>query len=302
VKNKKILITGTNGLLGQYLLRELEGRGARVMATGKGPLRVPELITAGMEYHELDITDGLAVYSLVKGFQPDIIIHGAAMTQADQCELNKAECWNCNVTATRFLVDASRGTPAFFIYVSTDFVFDGESGPYDENVQPGPVNYYGSSKLAAEKAVMESGLPFAIVRTVLVYGQTTDGNRSNIITWVKKELENGRKIRVVDDQVRTPTYAGDLAGGILQVAFHHAEGTWHISGGETFTPYQMAYAVAEELHLDKTLIEKTDASAFKQAAQRPLRTGFIINKAEKELGYTPVSFIAGIRKMLGRTY
>jgi len=298
VNNKKILITGINGLVGQYLLKALAGSGAIVMATGKGPLRVPELISAGMEYRELDITDGVATYKLVNFFKPDIIIHGAAMTQADQCELNKADCWNNNVTATRFLIGAAEGRPVFFIYLSTDFVFSGEAGPYKEDDPTGPVNYYGSSKLAAEKAVIESRLPHAIVRTVLVYGQTADGTRSNIISWVKKELESGKKIRVVDDQVRTPTYAADLASGILQVAFQHAEGIWHISGEENLTPYQMALAVAEELGLDKTLIEKTDATAFQQPALRPPRTGFIITKAQDLLGYQPVPFSEGIRKML----
>ncbi len=294
----KILLTGTNGLVGQYLLKALKGGDYIVLATGKGPLRVPELIFPGMNYRELDITDGLAVAATVSEFQPDLIIHAAAMTQADQCELNKVHCWNSNVTATRFLLEAAKKTTAFFIYLSTDFVFNGETGPYHEQDATGPVNYYGSSKLAAEKAVMESAPQYAIIRTVLVYGQTADGTRSNIITWVKKELEKGNKIRVVDDQVRTPTYAADLAEGILQVAQKRAAGVWHISGGETFTPYQMALAVAEELGLDKTLIDKTDASAFSQPATRPLRTGFIIDKARRDLGYQPLSFAEGIRRML----
>jgi dTDP-4-dehydrorhamnose reductase len=298
VNNKKILITGINGLVGQYLLKALNGSGARVMATGKGPLRVPELITGEMEYREMDITDGMAVSDLVSSFKPDIIIHSAAMTQADQCEQHKADCWNSNVTATRFLLDAARSFPVFFIYLSTDFVFDGDAGPYTEEDPTGPVNYYGSSKLAAEKAVIQSGIPSAIVRTVLVYGQTADGTRSNIITWVKKELEAGKKIRVVNDQLRTPTYAGDLARGILQVAFAEAGGTWHISGEDIYTPYQMALAVAEELGLDKSLIEKADAGSFQQPALRPLRTGFIIERARRLLGYQPVSFAEGIRKML----
>jgi dTDP-4-dehydrorhamnose reductase len=298
VNNKKILITGINGLVGQYLLKALDGSGAIVMATGKGPLRVPELMSAGMVYRELDITDGVATNNLVNSFKPDIIIHSAAMTQADQCELNKADCWINNVTATRFLIGAAKELPVFLIYLSTDFVFSGEAGPYMEDDPTGPVNYYGSSKLAAEKAVIESGCPYAIVRTVLVYGQTADGTRSNIISWVKKELENGKKIKVVDDQVRTPTYAGDLASGILRVAFQHAEGIWHISGEENLTPYQMAIAVSNELGLDRSLIEKTDAAAFQQPAQRPLRTGFIITKAKALLGYQPVPFSEGIRKML----
>jgi len=294
-----ILITGVNGLLGQYLLKALAGHDVSVVAVSKGPSRVGDLIHEGVIYRELDITDGLATDILVEEYNPDIIIHAAAMTQADDCELNKVSCWNNNVTATRFLVDAAKKINSFFIYVSTDFVFDGKEGPYGEDAIPEPVNYYGSSKLAAEKAVIESPISSAIVRTVLVYGKTADGTRTNIITWVKKELEQGKKIRVVDDQIRTPTYAGDLANAIIQIGLQKAKGIWHISGAETFTPFQMAVIVAKELQLDLSLIERTDASEFKQPAIRPLRTGFIIDKAVREISYRPISFKEGIYKMIG---
>jgi dTDP-4-dehydrorhamnose reductase len=286
-------------MLGQYLLKALNSKEAIVMATGKGPCRVDSLLSETIMYRELDITDGMQVDVVFREFLPDLVIHSAAITQADYCEIHKQECWNVNVTATRFLVEASRKTGAFFIYISTDFVFDGKSGPYSEKDHPEPVNYYGSSKLTAEKAVMEKGLQWSIIRTVLVYGKTVDGTRSNIISWVKGELENDRPVKVVDDQVRTPTYAGDLAAGILLVAFNRASGTWHISGSETLTPFQMATRVADELKLNKDLIEKVDASVFKQLAIRPLRTGFIIDKAIKDLGYQPISFEEGIRKMTG---
>jgi dTDP-4-dehydrorhamnose reductase len=297
LKTVKILITGANGLLGQYLLKALKGRQVTVMATGKGPCRLGSLISEGMAYHEMDITDSMQVNTLIREFSPDLVIHGAAMTQADYCETHKQDCWNINVTATSILLDASRMIGSFFIFISTDFVFDGKMGPYKENDHPGPVNYYGNSKLAAEKSVSESGLPNAIIRTVLVYGNTIDGTRNNIITWVKTELENNRSIRVVNDQFRTPTYAGDLANGILMLAFKKATGIWHISGSEILTPYEMAIRVADTLHLNKSLIEKVDASLFSQDAERPLRTGFIIDKARKELDFSPISFEEGIRKM-----
>ena len=297
LKAMKILITGANGLLGQYLLMELAGKGATVLATGKGPSRLAGLLKEHMEYRELDITDNLAVNQLLQEFNPHVLIHGAALTQADYCELNKQECWNVNVTATGILLEAARKTGTFFLFVSTDFIFDGRNGPYKEEDFPGPLNYYGMTKLAAEKVVADWADHFAIIRTILVYGKTIDGTRSNIISWVQHELEQGHHIRVVDDQVRTPTYAGDLAKGILLVAAERATGVWHISGQEMLTPYQMSIRVAEALKLNKNLIEKTDASRFTQPAVRPLRTGFIIDKAMRELGYQPISFDEGIRKM-----
>lgn len=214
----KIMITGSNGLLGQHLIKRLiETTEHTIVATGRGVCRLPFEISDLYDYFTLDITDGVAVNDFILSHQPDVIIHGAAMTQPDPCELNKIECWNVNVTATRFLTDAANKINARFIYISTDFVFDGVNGPYKETDEPGPVNYYGSSKLAAEKVVMESKLHWSIVRTVLVYGNILVGNRSNIISWVKDNLSQGKPIKVVSDQWRTPTYVEDLAKGILLV-------------------------------------------------------------------------------------
>ena len=296
----KILLTGSNGLLGQHLVKQLlETTSHEIIATGRGENRLPFTSSKQYNYFSLDITDGIAVNDFILSSQPDVIIHAAAMTQPDPCEENQVECWNINVTATRFLTDAAEQVKARFIYISTDFVFDGLHGPYKETDEPGPVNYYGTSKLAAEKSVMTSKIQWAIVRTVLVYGNILVGNRSNIISWVKENLENNRPIKVVSDQWRTPTYVEDLAKGILLVLEKKATGIYHISGGEGMSPYDMAVVTADYLHLDKSLMTKVNADTFTQPAKRPLRTGFIIDKAKKELGYQPISFKEALKKMLG---
>ena len=296
----KILITGSNGLLGQHLVKLLaETTPHEIMATNRGEDRLSFSSSARYNYFSLDITDGIAVNDFVLLHQPNVIIHAAAMTQPDTCEENEVECWNVNVTATRFLTDAAEKVNARFIYISTDFVFDGLHGPYKETDEPKPVNYYGSSKLAAEKSVMASKLQWTIVRTVLVYGNILVGNRSNVISWVKENLENDRPIKVVSDQWRTPTYVEDLAKGILLVLDKNVNGIYHISGEEGMSPYDMAVATAEYLHLDKSLMTKVNADTFTQPARRPLKTGFIIDKAKKELGYLPISFAASLKKMLG---
>jgi dTDP-4-dehydrorhamnose reductase len=296
--NSRILITGVNGLLGQYLAAELADTDSVVLATGKGEKRFRMPVRHGFSYATLDITHGVDVDNLVSSFHPDIIIHGAALTAPDQCELDKVRCWDINVNATRFLISAAEKCGAFFIHVSTDFIFDGQNGPYHEEDLPGPVNYYGSSKWAAERAVISSSLDWAIVRTVLVYGNTFGGTRNHLISWVIEKLGKGENIKVVNDQVRTPTYAADLAMGILLVADKKAKGIFHISGREQMTPYEMALATCEILKLDHTLMEKVDASSFTQPALRPSRTGFLIEKAEKELGFSPVSFREGLARML----
>ena len=295
----KVLITGANGLLGQHLVKLLiDSTNYMITATGKGVSRLPFNSSNRFNYVSLDITNGVEVAAFIARDRPDIIIHTAAITQVDECEQNPIHCWNTNVTATRFLLGAAEIAGAAFIYISTDFIFDGIAGPYLESDLPGPVNYYGSSKLGAEKSVMESKLPWCIIRTVLVYGNILVGNRSNMVSWVQNNLAQGKAIQVVSDQWRTPTYVEDLAKGILLAIENKAKGIYHISGEELLTPYDMAMATAAYLALDINLIEKVTASIFVQAAKRPAKTGFIIDKAKNELGFRPLSFKEGLKKML----
>ena len=294
----KILITGANGLLGQHLVKLLlDTTSHEIIATSKSEPR-GIIQDNRLHYYSMDITDGLEVDLLIDKLQPDTIIHCAALTQIDECEQNPIKAWEVNVTATRFLVDAAKKINAFFIFISTDFVFDGINGPYKEGDTLNPVSYYGSTKVAAEKAVAESGLQYATIRTCLLYGNILYGNRSNIISWVKENLENEQPIKVVSDQMRTPTYVEDLAMGVLLVVEKKAVGLFHISGKDFLSPYEMALNTAEVLNLDAKLIQKVDASIFVQPAKRPAITGFIIEKAWDVLGYTPLSFMEGIKKML----
>lgn len=288
----KILITGANGLLGQKLVEQLvEGGKFMVIATGKGSCR---LNGEGYIYQELDITDPDQVDEVITRIAPETIIHSAAMTNVDQCEQNQDECVKVNVKATEYLVRAAEKTQSHFLFVSTDFIFSGEDGPYDEEAEAAPVNFYGETKLAGETLVKNSKTSWSIARTVLVYGIANDLSRTNIILWVKSSLESGKQIQVVDDQVRTPTLAEDLAAGCILIAEQKAGGIFNISGSDVLTPYQMAIMTADYFDLNKELIIKTDSSRFTQPAKRPMKTGFIIEKARKQLGFEPKTFRMGI--------
>jgi len=216
------------------------------------------------------------------------------MTQVDQCETDREACWKNNVTAVENLVRGCTKTGIRLIHISTDFIFDGSHGPLDESAKPNPLSYYGASKLAAEEIVKKSSLDWTILRTVLVFGITRDMSRSNIVLWVKKSLEEGKTIQVVNDQWRTPTLAEDLAMGCLLAARKKAKGIFNVSGSEMMTPFDIAIHTAEFFKLDKSLIKATDSTTFKQPAVRPLKTGFIIDKARKELGYRPHTFGEGL--------
>ncbi|WP_343854243.1 NAD(P)-dependent oxidoreductase [Algoriphagus jejuensis] len=288
----KILITGANGLLGQKLVEQLVESGEFVViATGKGPNR---LSTEGFLYQSLDITNREEVDQVIGEIAPDTIIHGAAMTNVDQCELNQEACVEVNVKATEYLVRAAEKVKAHFVFVSTDFIFSGNDGPYDEEATPDPVNFYGETKLTGEELVKNAQTTWAIARTVLVFGIANDLSKTNIILWVKSSLEAGKVINVVDDQVRTPTLAEDLALGCILIAKQKAEGIFNISGSDLLSAYDMAMQTADYFGLDKTLINKTDSTRFTQPAKRPLKTGFSIEKARKQLGYEPKTFRAGI--------
>ena len=289
----KILVTGSNGLLGQKLTELLENdKSVELIATAAKPSALP--ISQG-KFSLLDITDAPAVDHLVDEVQPDVIINTAAMTQVDQCEAQREACWKANVSAVENLVKASKRNNAHLVHVSTDFIFDGTKELLDENAVPNPVNYYGESKLAGEKVILESDISWSILRTVLVFGITKDMSRSNIVLWVKKNLEQGKEIQVVNDQWRTPTLAEDLAMGCYLAAKKRAKGIYNISGKDYLSVYDIAIRAAEFFKLDKSLIKETDSTKFTQPARRPPRTGFVIDKARKELGYEPHSFEEGLR-------
>ncbi len=291
----KILITGANGLLGYKLVQLLNKQAdIQVIATGR---RTISGLPSTVSFFELDISNPIQTDNVISALKPDVIINSAAMTQVDQCEIDREACWKVNVTGVSNLVATCSKNHTHLVHVSTDFIFDGSEGPLDETAMPNPVNYYGESKLAGERVIQQSNIGWAILRTVLVYGVTPDMSRSNIVLWVKKSLEEGKTINVVNDQWRTPTLAEDLAMGCLLAAKKKAIGVYNISGEEMMTPYDIAIETAEFFKLNKSLIQPTDSSKFKQPAMRPLKTGFFIKKAKDELGYHPHSFHDGIALM-----
>lgn len=290
-----ILVTGSNGLLGQKLSAILESQpNVDAVFTARNELAYP--IKRG-RFVAMDVSNKETVERVISETQPEVIIHTAAMTQVDDCEIQKEACWLNNVLATEFLVQAAGQAGSHFIQISTDFIFDGSDGPLEESAVPSPVNYYGASKLAAEEIVKNSTSAWTILRTVLVYGVAHDMSRSNIVLWVKKNLEEGKPIKVVNDQWRTPTLAEDLAMGCWLAAQKKKTGIFHVSGEEMMTPYDVAIRTARFFKLDESLITQTDSTQFRQPALRPLRTGFIIKKAKRELGYQPHSFEEGLELM-----
>ncbi|MEO6963935.1 MAG: SDR family oxidoreductase [Puia sp.] len=288
----KLLITGSNGLLGQHLVPQLLHAHHQVIALGRGPQKVS---WQGMvKYQDLDITHYRELKDLILREKPDTIVHSAAMTQVDDCEKNKTKCREVNVTATENLLDAAGSCAGHFIFLSTDFVFDGDKGNYREEDPVNPVNWYGQTKVEAEHLVKQYPYPWSVARTCLLYGISKNSSRTNIIVWIKSALEKGEQIRVVNDQVRTPTDVKDFARGIEKILNQGAVGFFHLSGNEVMTPYQMALATADFFSLDKSKIEEVNSDNFSQIGKRPLKTGFDIRKAQQVLGFSPSSLRTGL--------
>jgi len=293
---KKILITGTNGLLGQKLVYKLVTRNdVEVIATSKGENRL--LNKDGYIYQSLDISIKEEVEEVFKKYRPDIVINTAAMTNVDACETKREECFAANVTAVKNIVEVLEGRKEGVkcIHLSTDFIFDGMKGSaYSEEDEPNPLSYYAITKLEGEKILQQSKIDWAILRTIIVYGIVDNMSRSNIVLWAKDSLSKGQKINVVDDQFRSPTLAEDLADACILAADKNATGIFHVSGKDIMSVLDLVYAVADYWKLDRSLINPIKSSTLNQAAKRPPRTGFIIDKARKILGYNPHSFTEGL--------
>ncbi|MFL5787712.1 MAG: SDR family oxidoreductase [Flavisolibacter sp.] len=293
---QKALITGARGFVAHYLIKELLYHNYFVIGTGKDstPFGINQ---ANFIYEKMDFTNKEEVSEIINKYKPDIIIHCGAISKPDECELHKENAFLVNVTGTINLLQQAAKWQSFFIFLSTDFVFDGKKGMYKEDDERSSVNYYGETKILAEDEVCKYRYKWTIVRTVLVYGKSLN-SRQNIVTMVASALRKGEKLNIFNDQIRTPTFVKDIAKGITTIVIKGVTGIYHISGKDILTPYEIAISVADYLHLDRSLINPVTEFSFSQPAKRPLKTGFNINKASDQLNYQPVSFEEGLFQTL----
>jgi dTDP-4-dehydrorhamnose reductase len=280
VSAKKVLIIGSNGLLGQKMA-EILLRGSPHQVILSSVEAFPSVHLQSAPYHQLDATVRKDVRQLFAGTHPDAVINCAAMTNVDLCETEREAAWKINAAAAR--VHGST-----LLHVSTDYVFDGENGPYEEDDRPNPLSYYGKSKLAAENTLRTSGVPHLIARTIVLYGYA-QGAKPNFVLWLIQSLEQGKSVRIVDDQIGNPTFVDDLAYGLLRALELGKTGVYHLAGREIVNRYDFALHVAKVFGLDAALIHPIKTSALEQPAPRPLHSGLITLKAETELGYRPLA-------------
>ena len=274
----RILITGSNGLLGQKIVKICLKRGTEFLATSNGNNR----------NREMDITNQTLISEVFSVFKPTHIIHTAALTNVDYCELNPEECQEVNVLATQKLWDEAQKINAHFQLLSTDFIFDGLTGNYKETDKPSAVSVYGQSKVDAEKILINSeNKNWSIARTIIVYGTANNLSRTNIVLWSIDALTKGDPMKIINDQFRMPTWADDLAWGCIEICQRNKTGIFHLCGPEFMAVNEIVFRIAKHLGKSTENIEIISSSTLNQPAKRPPRTGFDLTKSKTELGYNP---------------
>lgn len=292
----KTLIIGANGFTGRRILQHLSWQG-KYDLTG---CSLHKDILPGDNYRfvEADINDHPAIHRLIDEIRPDVVINCSALSVPDYCELHHEEADAVNIQAVENLARCCEKADSRFIHLSTDFVFDGKKTDlYTEEDMPAPVNYYGISKYRGELAVAAGCSNYANVRVVVVYGKTLPGQHGNILQLVKNRLLADQEIRVVSDQYRTPTWVQDIAEGVEKLMHISHNGTWHICGDECLSIADIAYRVADYFRLDRSLIIPVTTEEMNEATLRPRFSGLSIEKAKRELGYTPHSLEEGMAEM-----
>jgi dTDP-4-dehydrorhamnose reductase len=274
-----ILITGSNGLLGQKLVTDFHPH-YKVIACDLHPesfLSFPNL-----SYESLDITNRRQLGFHLSFYHPQVIINAAAYTDVDGCEIHKDKAWAVNVGGVGNLVSFSKEQKIKLIQLSTDYIFNGEDGPYSEEDSPDPINFYGETKLESEKIIKESGIDLLIVRTNVLYGFGKNV-KPNFLLWLLDKLSQNEKIQIVTDQFNNPTLADNLSLCILEMVRKNVSGTYHLAGSEYLSRYDFAIKVADKFNFDKDNILPAKTDLLQQKAKRPYKGGLKIDKAKSIL-------------------
>jgi dTDP-4-dehydrorhamnose reductase len=282
---KRILIIGSNGMLGQSLVQffNSSGKVELLCASAEGESFYP-----CTNYQSLDITQKNQVREIILNFFPDYIINTAAFTNVDKSEAEKETAWKINVNGVENIALYAWTVDAKLIHFSSDYIFDGKNGPYSENDKPNPIGYYGRTKLAAENSIRTSGVRYSIIRTNILYGTAKYG-RPDFVKWVINSLSDKKEIKIVTDQIGNPTYINDIVGAINKIIEFKKEGIYNIAGSELISRFDFTKRIAEFFQLDKNLIKPILTYELNQPAARPLKSGLITLKAETELDFKALS-------------
>jgi dTDP-4-dehydrorhamnose reductase len=287
----KLLITGASGLYGSKLAELATARSYDVYS---GYSRDQPVYGTSIQF---DVSDKNRVEKVFKKLKPEVVVHAAALTDVDKCEINKELAWKINVEGTKNIAEAVKTSRAFLIYISTDYVFNGETGRYKETDRPDPINYYGLTKLKAEELVKDLMDEYCIARASVIYSSTPAAGKVNFALWVLNKLKRNEQAKIVTDQWNSPTLNTNLADMTLEIIERKLTGTFHLSGATRINRYDFAKQIAESFNLDSNLISPTTSAEFSWAAKRPKDSSLDTAKAQQKLKNKPLQINQALERM-----
>ncbi len=287
----RILVTGASGLLGTKVCQLGICKGFEVYS-GYKQHRPQKGIPL-----QLDLSQRNKIGKIFDKVQPEAVVHAAAMTNVDKCELEKRLSWRINVEGTQTIVKVCKKYRSFMVYVSTDYVFDGDRGMYTESDQVNPINYYGLTKLMGEESVRNIIHQACIARTSVIYGSIPATGKTNFALWLLDKLRKREKVQIVTDQTNSPTLNTNLAEMILEILERKLYGTYHLAGGSRLSRYQFAITFAKIFDLDTSLIDPCTSDEMSWIAKRPKDSSLNVEKAMQTLESKPMVIDEAMEKM-----
>ena len=290
----KLLITGASGLLGTKLCEIALRKNHEVYSaySQHRPLYGTPV--------KLDILDLKAEQQILDKIKPQGVVHAAALTDVDKCEMEKELAWKTNVEATTNLVRLCKEHDVYLVYVSTDYVFDGEKGRYKEMDDPAPINHYGLTKLKGEEAVQALN-KYCIARGSVIYGSTPATGKTNFALWLLDKLRKKEEVKIITDQWNSPTLNVSMAEMILQILEKRVNGIFHLAGATRLSRYEFAEHLAETFNLDPKYIKPVQSEHIKWIAQRPKDSSLDVNKAKRTLAIKPLEIREALEIMKRET-
>jgi dTDP-4-dehydrorhamnose reductase len=287
----RITVTGANGLVGSRLCRLLVVEGHLVTAVARGERR----IVGDFDYLSCDLTDHEGAARALASACPEVIVHTASMTEVDACERDPDAAWAANVLAAAHVARQARATGAHLVHVSTDYVFDGQGGPYDEEARPNPSGVYARTKWLGEEAVRLLAGSWAIARTAVVYGYPPS-QRPNFGSWLLGALRQGKPAPLFVDQYVSPSLALNVAELLAELAERRLPGVWNVAGAEVVNRMEFGEALADVFALDRRLLVPTTLAEAGMASPRPPRSGLRVDKALGALNARPLALRASLEQ------
>ena len=286
----KLLITGASGLYGSKLAQIALTKNYEVYSSD-----IQSRVVYG-NFVKLDVSVKGQIEEAFKTIKPDVVVHAASLTDVDKCELNKEIAWKVNIEGTKNIVEAAKITGSFLIYISTDYIFNGKTGRYKETDKPGPINYYGLTKLKAEE-IVKNQTEYFIARPSVIYGAAPAAGKINFALWLIEALRKNERVKIVTNQWNTPTLNTNLAEMTLEVIKRRLTGTYHLCGATRVSRLEFAELIADVFGLKKSLIDSVLSSQFMWPAKRPIDSSLDISKANMTLESKPLELREALKSL-----